>query len=197
MTTRLLNGTWKSRLTQARNLPLQRAVMAERSAHHQTKLESQSQATLMEGMYCMANGCISCVLMRLMDAVKETIAYIWTASPWNVSYCLFDGVNYPHQHTADAPVCLLPCRCMYGPCTCLGAWCVCLIENWTSLTSGYSSRRVCWQWEKREMWPASDSSCNQFVNFYSWTKCFSQSGPQTNLVLSLTLARVWACFPCS
>ena len=58
--------------------------------------------------------------MRVMDAVKETIADVSSVSPshslWrranaqNVSYCLFHGVHYPHHHSVDTPVCLPPRR---------------------------------------------------------------------------------------
>ena len=63
------------------------------------------------------------VLMRVMGAVKETIADVSSVSPsseranhslwqWanarNVSYCLFHGAHYPHQHSVDTVVYLPP-----------------------------------------------------------------------------------------
>ena len=66
------------------------------------------------------NWCFNWVLMRVIDAVRETIADVSSASPSseqkrrastrNVSYCLPHGVYYPHQHSVDTPVCLPPHR---------------------------------------------------------------------------------------
>ena len=49
--------------------------------------------------------CIDWVLMRVIDAVRETIA--------DVNYCLLHSVHNPHQHSVDTPVCLPPRRCSY------------------------------------------------------------------------------------
>ena len=65
------------------------------------------------------NWCINCVLMRVMDAMKETIADVSSMGPSsermtrNVSCRLFHGIPYPHQHTVDTPVYLPPCRHSY------------------------------------------------------------------------------------
>ena len=66
---------------------------------------------------------LSVDLMRVIDAIKETIADVSSVSPSsermrrantrNISYCLFHSVYYPHQHSVDTPVCLPLCRCSY------------------------------------------------------------------------------------
>ena len=58
-----------------------------------------------------------------MGTVKETIDNSWQYSlvadalsrdnTQNVSYCLFHGVHYPHQHSVDTPVSLPLRRCSY------------------------------------------------------------------------------------
>ena len=114
-------------------------VRQNRAGHgdfpHQTSLLLQSQVTslhmprplILRSRLCVCqcnassasarrktNWCMNCVLMRVMDAVKGTIAGVSSVSPSperradarNVSYCLFHGVHYPHQHTVDSPVCV-------------------------------------------------------------------------------------------
>ena len=39
--------------------------------------------------------------MRVMYAVKETIADVSSVSPSTAIKCLFHGVHCPHQHTVD------------------------------------------------------------------------------------------------
>ena len=99
------------------------------------------------------NWCINWVLMRVIDAVRETIADVSSASPlserlglgfllWqrasarNVSYCFPHSIYYPHQHSVDTPVCPIDI-----------------------LTRIEDAQWSCWAWKSSAIWYACYSFC--------------------------------------